>query len=82
MCNACLSDEKIETKTTFTVEYNECLIVVKNVPCYECPRCGEIIFSDKVSEKLEALVEPVKMIKPELSVIDYSKTASSLTDST
>ena len=75
MCNACLSDEKIETKTTFTVEYNECLIVVKNVPCYECPRCGEIIFSDKVSEKLETLVESAKKIMQDISIIDFAKIA-------
>ena len=75
MCTVCLSDEKIETKTTFTVEYNECLIVVKNVPCYECPRCGEIIFPDKVSEKLETLVESAKKIMQEISIIDYAKSA-------
>lgn len=36
MCNLCLTKEKIESKTTFTVEYNACIIVVKNVPCLEC----------------------------------------------
>ena len=47
MCNACFSDDKIETKTTFTVEYNDCIIVIKNVPCLECQRCGEIFFRMK-----------------------------------
>jgi YgiT-type zinc finger domain-containing protein len=60
--------------STFTVEYNDCIIVVKNVPCMECQRCGEIIFSDEVSEKLEVLVNGAKKIMQEISVIDYSKT--------
>ena len=60
MCNACFSNEKIKTKTTFTVQYNECIIVVKNVPCLECPICGEITFTDEGSEKLELIVESAK----------------------
>ena len=75
MCNACFSDDKVETKTTFTVEYNNCIIVVKNVPCMECQRCGEITFSDEVSAKLEVLVDASKKIMQEISVIDYSKAA-------
>jgi len=46
MCNSCFSREKIKTTTTFTVEYKGCIIVIKNVPCYECRVCGEAIFLD------------------------------------
>ena len=60
MCNACFRDDKIKTFTTFTVEYKDCIIVVKNVPCYECQICGEIFFSDKVSERLEKIVKSAK----------------------
>lgn len=31
MCNACFGDDKIKTTTTFTVEYNGSIIVVRNV---------------------------------------------------
>lgn len=75
MCNVCFSDDKIKTTTTFTVEYNNCIIVIKNVPCLECQRCGEIIFTDEVSEKLEKLTSAAKRIMQEISVIDYSKAA-------
>ncbi len=75
MCNVCFSDDKIKTKTTFTVEYNNCIIVIKNVPCLECLKCGEITFTDEVSEKLENLVNAAKRIMQEISVIDYSKAA-------
>ncbi len=75
MCNACFSDNKIKTKTTFTVEYKECIIVIKNVPCLECDVCGEITFTDEVSEKLEVLVNAAKKLMQDISVIDYCKAA-------
>ncbi len=75
MCQECFKDEKISTKTTFTVEYEGCIIVIKNVPCLECPLCGEVTFSDEVSAKLELLVEAAKKIMQEISVIDYAKAA-------
>ena len=75
MCNACFKDDKIKTHTTFTVEYKDCIIVVKNVPCLECQICGEITFSDEVSERLEELVNAAKSVLQEISVIDYSKAA-------
>ena len=75
MCNACFRDDKIETFTTFTVEYNGCIIVVKNVPCFECPVCGEITICDEVSESLEKIVDKEKAVLQEIAVIDYLKTA-------
>lgn len=80
MCKACFNDDKIQTSTTFTVEYNGCIIVVRNVPCLECPICGETTFSDDVSAKLEKIVNSVKSVLREtvlqdVSVIDYSKVA-------
>lgn len=75
MCKQCFSDDKIKTKTTFTVENNGCIIVIKNVPCTECPICGETYFSDEVSAKIEKMVENAKKMMQEVSVIDYNKAA-------
>lgn len=60
MCSACFGDTKIRSRTTFTVEYNECIIVIKNVPCLECGVCGEITFSDEVSANIEMIVDAAK----------------------
>ena len=54
---------------------NGCVIVIRNVPCYECPVCGEIIFSDDVSAKLEMIVQKAKSFLQDVSVIDYSRAA-------
>lgn len=75
MCNACFSEEKIKTTTTFTVEYKGCIIVIKNVPCLECQMCGEITFSDDVSLQLERLITAAKSVLQDVAVIDYAKVA-------
>lgn len=74
MCGRCDTD-RIQTTTTFTVEYNDCIIVIKNVPCLECQMCGETTFTDDVAEKLEIIVEKAKAVLQEISVIDYSRVA-------
>ena len=75
MCNACFRDDKIKTSTTFTVEYKGCIIVIRNVPCLECPICGETTFTDEVSERLEKIVNSAKTVLQDISVIDYLKVA-------
>ena len=75
MCSACFNENKLKTKTTFTVDYNDCIIIIKNVPCLECEVCGEIAFTDEVSAKIELLVNSAKKLMPEISVIDYCKVA-------
>ncbi len=75
MCNVCFGDDKIKTTTTFTVEYKGCIIVVRNVPCLECQKCGEITFTDEVADQLEKIVAAAKTVLQDVSVIDYSKVA-------
>lgn len=65
----------IKSKTTFTVEYRNCIIVIKNIPCMECESCGETIFSDEVAKHIETLVNKAKELMQDVSVIDYQKVA-------
>ena len=60
LCNACFADDKLKALTTFKVEYKDCVVVVKNVPCLKCRVCGEITFTDEVSERLEKIVNDAK----------------------
>ena len=75
MCPACFKKEKIKTLTTFTVEIENGLIVVRHVPCLECPMCGDTTFTDDVAERLERIVNAAKTVLQEISVIDYEKVA-------
>ena len=66
MCNMCFKIDKIS---------KDCIIVVKNVPCLECSVCGEILFSNDVSEKLEKIIEVAKKLLQEVAVIDFARAA-------
>jgi len=71
----CKCDTVKESVTTHVVNYKNCIIVIKNVPCEECEQCGEKFYSDEVAERLEELVSAAKRLMQEISVIDYQKAA-------
>lgn len=75
MCMYCKGDTMREGTTTHVVNYKNCVIVIKNVPCEECEQCGEKYFSDKVAEQLEILVDAAKKLMQEVAIIDYTKVA-------
>lgn len=48
---------------------------MRNVPCYKCMECNEVIYTADVVEHLEKIVETAKKLMQEISIIDYSKVA-------
>lgn len=75
MCMYCKNSTTIEATTTHVVNYQNCIIVIKNVPRIECEQCGERYYTDKVAEKLETIVNMAKKLIQEVSVIDYPNVA-------
>lgn len=74
MCFYCKGEMKAST-TTHVVNYNGCIIVIKNVPCEECVQCGAVEYSDEVMKWLEVIVNRAKELMQEVSVMDYVKIA-------
>lgn len=74
MCFYCKGDMKQST-TTHVVNYKDCIIVIKNVPCEECDQCGEVEYSDEVMKRLDNIVNSVKELMQDISVVDYTKIA-------
>jgi len=69
-CFMCKGD--LENKnTTFMVELDNCIIIIKNVPSQVCKQCGEVTYSNEVAKQLENLVNSVKDIITEIAVINY-----------
>ena len=60
-------------KTTFMVELEECIIIIKNVPSQVCKQCGEVSYSNEVAKQLERLVNSVRNAITEITVINYSE---------
>ena len=71
----CKNKTFTESTTTHVVNYQNCIIIIRNVPCLECEQCGEKYYTDEVAEKLERLVNSAKQLMQEISVVDY-KTAA------
>ncbi len=75
MCMYCKCETYREGLTTHVVNYNGCIIVIKNVPCEECMQCGEKFYTDAVADKLERIVNLAKKVMQEIAVLDYNQAA-------
>ena len=62
-----------ESTTTHVVNYKNCIIVIKNVPCIEYEECESKFYSDDVAEMLEEMVNAAKKMMQEIAVIYYTK---------
>ena len=61
--------------TTSVTDFGKCLIIVRNVPCYKCSECNEIIYTADVVQRLEGIIEAAKKLMQQISIIDYSEAA-------
>ena len=63
--------------TTSVTDLGHCLVIIRNVPCYKCSECNEIIYTGDVVKQLEKIIEAAKNMTmlQDISIIDYSKAA-------
>jgi YgiT-type zinc finger domain-containing protein len=61
--------------TTDVTDLGNCLIIVRNVPCYKCTECNEVTYTADVVKHLELIVEQAKKLMQEISIVDYNKVA-------
>lgn len=73
MCMYCHAKETKSTTTTHVVTFDNCVIVIKHVPCLECVQCGEKYFTDDVMEILEKIILQTRHAISEVVITDYSK---------
>ena len=53
MCMYCKNSTTVNSTTTHVVNYKNCIIVIKNVPCLEFEQCGEKYYTDEVVIRLQ-----------------------------
>ena len=68
MCKGSLTDKR----TTFMVDIDNSIIIVKNVPSQVCSQCGETSYSDEIAKQLEEIVNSLRMSVAEIAVINYA----------
>ena len=61
--------------TTSVTDLGKCLIIVRNVPCFKCSECSEIIYTADVVQRLERIIETAKKMMQQISIIDYADAA-------
>ena len=74
LCSNC-GCKAVQSYTTDVTERNGNIIIVKNVPCYKCIECNEVMYTGDVVKKLEEIVAAASRLMTEISVIDYPKAA-------
>jgi len=67
MCKGRIDDDI----TTFMVDINNCIVIVKNVPSQVCGQCGEVSYSDDVAQQLENIVNSLRYSITEIAVVSY-----------
>ena len=48
------------------------MIIVKNVPCFKCKKCGEVAYTATVVERLEQISNQLEKALTEITVVNYS----------
>lgn len=75
-CITCGSEKITESQTATLRECGDKFIVIKNIPCYKCESCGEIILRGDVCDILSEIVEREKeRLKDEVKVVNYEPVA-------
>ncbi len=73
-CSECGASTK-KGFTTSVTDLGKCLIIVRNVPCFKCDECNEIIYTANVVQRLEQIIEAAKKLMQQISIVDYSEAA-------
>lgn len=71
----CKNSDTTQSTTTHVVNYKDCIIIIKNVPCIECDQCGEKYYTNEVAKHLELIINAAKKLMQEIAVIDYTHAA-------
>lgn len=73
-CMKCGKDLYRST-TTEAIELSGGVLVIRNIPCYKCEECDEIIFTGDVLAEIEKLTENAEQMMQEVAIINYPKVA-------
>ncbi len=74
-CLSCKMEEMEEAKNTYFVQFNNCYVIIENVPCYKCKQCGEVYYKSSVLEKIDLLLEKIEDVASKIFIMDYNQAA-------
>lgn len=71
-CFKCKGD-LIEKQVNYMVDLEKTIIIIKGVPAKVCMQCGEQYFDDETSENIESIVNRLKDLSIEVTIINYKE---------
>ena len=74
-CMKCGRDAFPSRSTEAMELENGCLPVVRNIPCFKCRECDEILYTGDVVQQLEQMIATAKRLAQQLMVVDYAQAA-------
>ena len=75
-CFSCKTGDMQKSTTTYTVSFDNCVIVIRHVPCLKCEQCGEVVLSADTVEKIEHILQTVEKAVAEITVVNYPDCAA------
>lgn len=63
----------IEKKVNYMVDLENTIIIIKGIPAKVCTQCGEQYFDDQTSENIEKIVNKLKDLSTEVTIINYNE---------
>ena len=71
----CKYGEMKEAVTTYFTHFNNCYVIIENVPCLKCGQCGEEFINISVAEKIDDILDSIEKIASRIFILDYAKAA-------
>ena len=62
-----------EKNVNYMVDLEETIIIIKGVPAKVCTQCGEQYFDDSTAENIEKIVEQLKQLSTEVTIVNYKE---------
>lgn len=71
-CFMCKGDLE-EKQVNYVVDLENTIIIVKDVPAKVCKKCGEQYFDDETTENIEKIVNQLKSLSVEVTIVSYKE---------
>lgn len=65
----------IETTSTYMTSFDNCYVIIKNVPCRKCSQCGEEHLNGVTLKRIENIISCLKNLLTEVAIVDYTTAA-------
>ena len=73
-CFYCKGD-MVPDFTTHVAELENCIVIIKHVPCLKCSQCGELVYTGTTLQKIEQILDKCKADMTEVAIVEYQPAA-------